>query len=367
MAKWRCRLCGGKLVNNRCTFCGLDNSIYDKDHNYHHKFNQQLRREKAAEHAKPELIARPVKASKKQPASSDTVVPVPEKKSSSSASSFRRNTSASSRQKGKERILLIIVIVIIVFLAFSVLSRLFVGFVNQMETPLTTSDEYTYEDLNSSYPRDIPESGTNYETLLGCGFYKIGIHIPEGIYHAELVDGSGTVQINDDINSIYTSDYFGTDNENGEITEAEDLLMYTGAELFVDTGVLVRFTTSNAQPLTDTPVSNPLTETISLPAGSYTAGAADIPEGIYDLEISNDNIYESEDYASLVLTYPNGKTEYLWVEGTQYSVSSEGISSKGIKNVVITNQTRLDIEGGTVLLIPSSGYYNIDYSDYISN
>ena len=27
----KCRLCGGKLKQNRCELCGLDNSIYDRE------------------------------------------------------------------------------------------------------------------------------------------------------------------------------------------------------------------------------------------------------------------------------------------------------------------------------------------------
>lgn len=27
----KCRLCGGKLKQNRCELCGLDNSVYDRE------------------------------------------------------------------------------------------------------------------------------------------------------------------------------------------------------------------------------------------------------------------------------------------------------------------------------------------------
>ena len=30
MFKKKCSLCGGRLENNRCTLCGLDNSIYEQ-------------------------------------------------------------------------------------------------------------------------------------------------------------------------------------------------------------------------------------------------------------------------------------------------------------------------------------------------
>ena len=65
MAKLRCRLCGGKLVNNRCTFCGLDNSCYDRDRTYQKTFSDQRRVERSAERSTPaQPVQQPVQ---KQP------------------------------------------------------------------------------------------------------------------------------------------------------------------------------------------------------------------------------------------------------------------------------------------------------------
>ena len=41
MLKKKCSLCGGDLVNNRCTFCGLDNSIYDRERSIRRSISSQ--------------------------------------------------------------------------------------------------------------------------------------------------------------------------------------------------------------------------------------------------------------------------------------------------------------------------------------
>ena len=81
--------------------------------------------------------------------------------------------------------------------------------------------------------RDIPADGETYETVLGTGAYKTGIHLPEGVYRAELLAGSGSVSISDRENSIYIHNYFGTEEEYDEIAEMDDLRLYNGADLDV--------------------------------------------------------------------------------------------------------------------------------------
>ena len=102
MAKLRCRLCGGKLVNNRCTFCGLDNSCYDRDRTYQKTFSDQRRVERSAERSTPaQPVQQPVQKQpvQKQPVRQGSVRPAMPAKPASDPRSFYRKTGAPAPKK----------------------------------------------------------------------------------------------------------------------------------------------------------------------------------------------------------------------------------------------------------------------------
>ena len=211
--------------------------------------------------------------------------------------------------------------------------------------------------------REIPSSGDAYETVLGNGIYRVGVHIPEGVYRAELVEGTGGIGIDDEENSIYHYVTFGTESEYDQVTEEEDIRLYNGADLSIDSGVILRFTTENAQPLTQEIKENPLSEPVSLEAGTYTSGDGIIPEGIYDIT-ALDTLEDDYGYSSVTLTYPNGSSEYLWVDSTDYAPVSDEYTDTGAKNIVIPDGTEVSVEYGSITLTPSEVYYDVDYTEY---
>ena len=169
----------------------------------------------------------------------------------------------------------------------------------------------------------------------------------------------------DDENSIYRYVSFGTEPEYDQVTEEGDLRLYNGGVLNVDSGVILRFTSENAQPLTQEIKENPLSEPVSLEAGTYTSGDGIIPEGIYDITA----LGKPEDdygYSSVTLTYPNGSSEYLWVDSSDYAPVTDEYTDTGAKNIVIPNGTEVSVEYGSVTLTPSEGYYDVDYTEYTS-
>lgn len=224
-----------------------------------------------------------------------------------------------------------------------------------------TSADFDY-DPYAFVNREIPGSGETYDTVLGSGVYKVGVHIPEGVYSLKLVEGSGSVEFEEEENSIYDYAYLGTEEEYDQVVERSDFRLYNGGELTIGSGVLVNLSTSNAQPLTQEPSANPLTESISLPVGSYTSGTT-IPEGIYDISVEEETD-DAYGYASIAMKYPNGNSHYLWADGLQYAVSSGGITTAGVKNVLIPSGTQIEVEYGNIVLTPSEEYYEADYSDY---
>ena len=374
----KCSLCGGPLVNNRCTLCGLDNSICDREAS---RGSDAVSKQGRSPSMEP--VSRDVSSTRKQKAD-PSVPPKSRVRQSSTVSTVRQSSAGTTyspasrgqNQKQKSRLIWIIIIVVILFAALPALTDLgstmfedIFGSYSSDSYSLEDSysddwsiDDYTY-DPYSYVTREIPAEGDPYEVLLGNGIYKVGVHIPEGVYRAELAEGTGSIQIRDEENSIFHSVYFGTDEEYNEVTEDDDIRLYNGAELEIDSNVILRFTTDNAQPLTEEPSANPLTESVTVEEGTYTAGDGEIPEGIFD--ISAIDISEGGNgYASITLVYPDGTSSYLWADSQDFTVTTEDFTNASVKNVVIPDGTEVSVEYGDTVFTPSEGYYDVDFAQY---
>ena len=366
----KCSLCGGSLVNNRCTLCGLDNSVYDRKTSVRQNASQQDGHLPAMQ-----PVSRTHPAREKQHADSKTEYRAAAQKQQTvypkrQAAYSTVSRPAVSGSKNRAWAVWIIIIAVIIFAAIPALTDIGSTF---LEDGSYSEDDYTYDysddysdyDPYGSVTREIPAAGETYSTVLGNGIYRVGVHIPEGIYRAELLEGSGMIQIIDDENSIYYNVFFGTETDYDQVPEEGDIRLYNGAALNVDSRVILRFTTENAQPLTQTIEENPLSDPVSLEAGTYISGDETIPEGIYDITA----VSTPEDeygYSSVTLIYPNGSSEYLWVDSQEYAPFSDEYTDIGAKNIVIPGGTEVSIEYGSITLTPSDGYYNVDYTQYTS-
>lgn len=374
MFKKKCSLCGGRLENNRCTLCGLDNSIYEQ--------------------------RRPVRQSTMEPAHRvQTPKPKPSSASSSGTKSASQKKQAQhmprqpgsiqtprriqvqnmqpqdKKSKYSSRIVLLTIVITVSLIVLSFILSLQNGEDDHIwsDEGYVWSDEYDTYDYSDYDPykyvtREIPETGETYETVLGNGIYRIGVHVPEGIYRAELSEGTGSIQIKDEENGIYHYVTFGTDTEYDQVTEEEDIRLYNGADLLVDSGVILRFVTENAQPPVQEIQENPLKEPVSLEAGNYTAGSdmtPQIPQGIYDIT-ALDTLTDEYGYSSVTLTYPNGSSEYLWIDSSDYAPVTDEYTDISAKNIVITDGTEITVEYGSVTLMPGKGSYDVDYTQYTS-
>ena len=369
-------------MNNRCTFCGLDNSIYDRERSRSQSISSQSGSPPAADPYRAQTVKekqRTAPGAEQKTAAHRQKDVYPRRQTV--YSSAPRRTGASGKRRGWMVWIIIIVVILLAALpaltdfADSILENGFsaVGS-NSADSSYSVDDSWYDDDYSWDYSdydpysyvtRDIPASGETYETVLGNGIYRIGVHIPEGIYQAELVEGNGGIEIVDDENSIYRYVSFGTEPEYDQVTEEGDLRLYNGGVLNVDSGVILRFTSENAQPLTQEIKENPLSEPVSLEAGTYTSGDGIIPEGIYDITA----LGKPEDdygYSSVTLTYPNGSSEYLWVDSSDYAPVTDEYTDTGAKNIVIPNGTEVSVEYGSVTLTPSEGYYDVDYTEYTS-
>lgn len=374
----RCSLCGSRLNNGKCEFCGLDNRMYDRNYLKDPYHLAEIAREADTPKAPPGQTQRPAAASARSGSSAQKTVftAKPPARKGADFSSRRQKQDVSSWQKrqnsGASRsraVIVIVILVILICIAGPVLFQIGKSVIETGTVPDTDSwqsavdslfsDDDSSLDLNDydAYDyvtREIPEDGTDYEVTLSDGFYQVGIHIPEGVYHVELAEESADLHIADTENIIYDSVWFGDETEYDEVTEADDIRLYNGAEISITGGGSLLFTTDNAQPFTQETAANPLTESFILEEGSSTAGEY-IPEGMYDILLA-----ETDEYISfgLEISYPNELSEYLWAS------NSSGEPEERIRNVIIPAGTELTLDGGPVKLEPSGGYFEADLSDY---
>lgn len=97
--------------------------------------------------------------------------------------------------------------------------------------------------------------------------------------------------------------------------------------------------------------------------GTCISGDDTVPQGIYDLtlDMSDEGGYG---YSSVTLLYPDGESKYFWVDGPDYAVTSSRYTDISVRNIVIPEGTEITVEYGGVVLEPSEGYYDADYSVY---
>ena len=337
----RCQLCGGKLVDNICTECGLDNS--KNDSNY--VTNQYRCEDEPLTH---------VHSSSEDAYSGKTMTKEQSQKirgEKKETKKDKRKDGQSKKPKKKISSVKIIKIVIVVSLLWALFSGLF-SFVTSLFQ--SDSDYGTEEDYDPYWNEqtEIPVDGENFTTDIGSGYYKGGIHIPEGVYTVEVVNGTGGFSLKDWDNSIFQ--YFSSD----EVSEKmEDVRIHNGALITVNANVVLRFTTQNAQPLLET-VLNENTETVTLTPGKELVGGVDLPVGSYDVvcvEGEGSFVYEYIDWDNQ--TYEDSID--MDAEGT-YSVDQ-------FANLVIQDGQKIAISSDsaiTINLVPSTVVSAEGYDDY---
>lgn len=384
----RCSLCGSRLNNGKCEFCGLNNKMYDREYIRNPYHMPAADTDTGTQKSASTHHSRPARQTHGMPAGKGMTETRRQRNTFSAGPpgqyGYSRTNNADSKVKKYRTVTLIIIFIIIIcmfvpaliqfgrtvlesgasadgsswlsgiddiFSDDSDVSRNYGGY-----EPYVSWDSYDDGyDPYASVTREIPETGSAYETTIGSGIYQVGVHIPEGIYRVELAEAGGDLQITDTENFIYESIWFGEEAEYDEVTEAEDVRLYNGAQISISGGAVLTFVTSNAQPLIQESAANPLTEPVILDEGTYIVGDGVIPEGIYDVIPEASDGYISFD---LELIYPNGSSDYLWS-------SQDGDSSEGsIRNVILPAGTEITYSGDPVELVPSEGYFEVDYAEY---
>lgn len=231
--------------------------------------------------------------------------------------------------------------------------------------------KYERTEENDPYARTdavLKETGAFYENQLVEGEYVVGVHIPEGKYTVELMEGYGGMQVLDSEHDIYIYEFFSEKNEKGKefITECEDVRLFAGATVkILSPGVQLRFSSENAQLNEMTGIENPLTEQVHLQAEEKLTAGKDFEAGVYNL------YYEGEtegEYGTFQWLVPGTVTEEARKERDAYTgsvfVKDQLRELGGLHccNIVLPEDTLIYAQGVGVRLVPSEMIVSEDYA-----
>ncbi|MGI6010210.1 MAG: hypothetical protein ACOX8H_01760 [Ruminococcus sp.] len=387
MANFRCELCDGRIVNNRCQDCGMDYSRRQK--RYDLNTTRTTNETEAAK--KKEQTNRKTEQSHSQAQSRQNQNQ--RKKVKTSYQKQRRYYSKNfGREKRRSKFGAVAAVVIIILAVLGVFQSIFteqkeretwndsagedLSFFEADTNVLDEIEDYNYTPYEDEYTYDyseeeeqepvMPEEGEEFSVELTPGRYVGGQQIPAGTYKISLISNSddlvGTVQVEDEKNNIYESEFMASDAEYG-VSAVEGLQIFEGGVVSVSTGLKVLAETENAQMDTmEEGTANPLTESFDLKFGETLKVGTDIPAGVYDVEAvsgvgtleitGKEDMYEY--YNAVVLAGPGLGPEY-----------SEGYCNLFLEEGRIVAAADYSMEDFQVRMVPSERVYGTINSDDI--
>lgn len=355
----RCTLCGGKLDSqNICTECGLNNNKSDKNYKINESScdRQPLTHSHREDKKKKESRGKQENKDNKDKKDKKESWSAPGKPAAGSPPRQAGARTAQRQKQHKKNAAPQIIATLSVLVVFFGMVQPFIEdqfFQTEYEDIDEEYVEYPYE----SVEREISKEGSEEEYLLHRGDYVVGIHIPEGNYTAEGDDPLGMIQVEDPANGIYLYESM-EESENGYL---DDLWLYKGAHVIVETESAVRFSTENAQLSDMYGVENPLTETVQITGDKTLEAGKDFAPGIYDLEVK-----EGSGTLEVVFCREEG-------DAYEESVVREIYFSEGeyteYKNLVLAPGIKLMFEEAqsvSLKLAPSGKIENEEYGTYYS-
>ena len=293
--KKECYLCGGKLIDGRCSSCGLDNTKLEKKNYRLNESSFDRKKKMTYSQKRQNETGETKKREKKQDAghlceshngrkrtqteyqqkeNPRMEIPQTGQMQLGGPTVFNpaRKVHAGSyeEQKKARKISGILAGIIVAIVAFTSIAGSVGDFISSFGDDFHSSD-YDWNDdgseVDSEYDpymnttRELSETGATYDCVLGYGEYEIGAQIPEGTYEVELVSGEGSMQQDDPENSIYYYSYFSEDESDTDAGDyLDDVRLYTGGHLKIDTGLVVQFHSCKGKG------STPMTKPIALAA-----------------------------------------------------------------------------------------------------
>lgn len=281
----RCVLCDGKIVNKRCSDCGMDYSRWD-DH-YHlneegclecvgkNQAAYQNNRNKAAMSAQRAVRISEEEKRRREKAIRDA------RTKKQNAKANQRTRAEYGAEKPKKRGKKIVLAIFLLGLLSEIAGTVFennrtaeVEPVPEYEAEISTNDAYAY------VVDEMPEDGEYYEIELGKGSYYGAEQIPVGVYTVTLLNdgGYGNVGLYDDRNLIQYFEYLDCE----DVTVLEDVRIYEGTKIEIEGKIWVSLKSENAQIDQMKPAKNN-PALWSVPVPDTMVCGEDFDPGFYDL------------------------------------------------------------------------------------
>ena len=266
------------------------------------------------------------------------------------------------RKKGTKIFAGIVLFLFLINIVSSLVGEIQEFFVERNYQVADESDPYAQTDAV------LRETGAFFENQLVQGEYVVGVHIPEGKYTIELMEGYGGIQVLDMEHNIYIYEFFSEEYEAGtdSITECEDVRLFAGATVkILSPGVRLRFSSETAQLDEMTGMKNPLTEQVHLKAGEKLTAGKDFEAGVYNLYYEGT---EESEYGTFAWLVPDTVTEKERKEYDAYTevvFVEDRLSEVGglhCYNIVLPEDTLIYAQGVGVRLVPSEVIVSEDYA-----
>ncbi len=385
--KNECYLCGGKLTNGYCPACGLDNT---RIHRKHYHLNESYSVEsmngdtgkasvkckekaKQADKKNDSQILYPAQSSQNAGRGTEQSVRNSQNIGNQKAQTVKpfkgaasqphqptqmlRNGASSTPALGKVKIAVAVIGLVAVVGGFAV------QYVEEHQAdtgPIyqsLSSTDYVeeYGDPYDLVKRELSDTGERYETELEPGEYLVGVHLPEGVYTATLLEGSGSLNVDDFENAIYLWQSFGTDEEYDEVGQMEDIRLYTGALVTVDNNVLLQMSTENGQTDQMEIQANPLTDSRTLEKDETITVGEEISPGVYDISAESG-------WAMLRCKVPDAEYEDGFYEKIYWLGDQKW--DRIYRNVYLTEEMEITADENMLLLTPSENIGSGDYEEY---
>lgn len=269
-----------------------------------------------------------------------------------------RNTMQSKVAGGNKVVGAVVIIIVVMAILVKTLANIAD---DSWSNDLWEDENYAETDYDpyEYVTKELSESGEYFAAELSAGEYIVGTHLPEGKYTVSLSDGSGTLNVEDNENGIYLYEWFDDEPGYDNVTEMDDVRLFQGAKVFVNSGMTLLFETENGQTDMMSAMQNPLTETVAMEKGMVYESGVDFEPGVYD-------VYDFSEYGILYHTYPNcyyyDETDDEYFECSHYL--DESMGNVAYKNIVLPQGTSIWSDDADFVLVPSPEIGMMDYDTY---
>lgn len=373
MAPIKCSVCGGTVINGRCSECGM--TFKDESSRYHLNESREDHYRHATREVKREIDSYSRNTQSAQKSRSSGNAGNPWQNTQTWQQRGRTQTSGRTTEKPKKKFGLTQIVPLLLF--FLIAGYVFSAFMFIINSKRNAVDNWEYEldvpeipeapelpepgtepDVYLEDDRVMPDGGGEKTLELTSGYYVVGCHIPEGTYTIEAPQsGNNSIALSLEliIHDVENgSQYYGLSPDASFFPrKMHEVKLFAGTTLEINvTGVdaSLRFISENANlEMMARPAVNPNTEAFEFT--STVQAGVDFPAGLYHLTAERGN-------AEFTVEREGADTKTIYL-----STWNPDEWKDNYKNLYLSEGTQITVttsfENPLFSLTPSKEYYDI--------